>query len=149
MQRISDADLIDYNELEEEQNTSSGKYANDKDSGPRETPSPAPDFNSHSPKQTPPGLKSDEDSDEVDSDLETGRDIKMDIEEGQEVEMDSTSTEQALVERKRKEFDTLTEKLQENGWRMRYKIFRDPLQSNLAIPMHPQGHLQKSCNQCL
>ncbi len=47
----------------------------------------------------------------------------MDIEEGQEIEMDSTSTEQALVERKRKEFEALTEKLQENGWRLRYKVF--------------------------
>ena len=136
MQRIADDDLIDYNELEEEQIKSLGQHANDKSSGPRETPSPAPDFNSHSPTQTPPGLKSDEDSDEVDSDLETGQDIKMDIEEGQEIEMDSTSTEQALVERKRKEFVTLTEKLQENGWKLRYKVFQDPIQSNLAITMN-------------
>ena len=123
MQSNKEDDLLDYNDLEEFKDMSSGQHANDKDSGPRETPSPAPDFNSHSPTQTPPGLKSDEDSDEVDSDLD----------KGQDVEMDSTSTEQALVERKQKEFDTLTEKLQENGWRLRYKIFQDPLQSNLAI----------------
>ena len=67
MQRISNVDLIDYNELEEEQIKSLGQHANDNSSGPRETLSPAPDFNSHSPKQTPPSLKSDEDSDEVDS----------------------------------------------------------------------------------
>ena len=60
----------------------------------------------------------------------------MDIKEGQEVEMDTTSTEQPLVERKRKEFVTLTEKLQENGWKLRYKVFQDPIQSNLAITMN-------------
>ncbi len=76
MQRIPDADLMDYNELEEEQIMSSGQHANDKGSGLRETPSPAPVCNSHSPKQTPPSLKSDEDSDEVDSDLDQGQDTK-------------------------------------------------------------------------
>ena len=126
MQSIKEDDLLDYNELEQEQIMSLGQHANDNSSGPRETPSPAPDFNSHSPKQTPPSLKSDEDSDEVDSDLDNGQDV----------EMDSTSTEQALVERKRKEFDTLTEKLQENGWRLRYKVFQDPKQTNLAITMN-------------
>ena len=95
MQRIADDDLIDYNELEEEQVKSAGQHAKVK------TPS-------HSPTQTPPSLKSDEDSDEVDSDLDKGQDTTMDIEEGQETEMDSTFTQQALVERKQKEFETLT-----------------------------------------
>ena len=108
MQNSNEADISDYERLLEEFNENSVQQT------------------SHSPVQTPPGLKSDEDSSEADSDLD----------KGQDVEMDNTSTEQALVERKRKEFDTLTERLQENGWRMRYKIFRDPLQSNLAIPMN-------------
>ncbi len=35
-----------------------------------------------------------------------------------------------------REFDTLTSKLEENGWRLRYKVFQNPLQSNLAISMN-------------
>ncbi len=135
MQKYNVDDLIDYNEVEED-NKSSGQYAKGESSGQRKTPSPAPDCASHSPKQTPPSLRSDEDSDEVDSDLGKGQDTNMDIEEGQEIEMDSTSTQQAFVERKQKEFDTLTAKLEENGWRLRYKVFQDPLQSHLAISMN-------------
>ena len=75
MQSIKEDDLLDYNELEQEQIMSLGQHANHKSSGPRETPSPAPDFSSYSPKQTPPSLKSDEDSDEVDSDLDNGQDV--------------------------------------------------------------------------
>jgi hypothetical protein len=122
MQSDEKDDLLDYNEIEE-YNKSSGQHAKVK------TPS-------HSPTQTPPSLKSDEDSDEVDSDLEKDQDTKIDLEEGQEIEMDTTSSQQALVERKQKEFETLTERLQENGWGMRYKVFQDPFQSNLAIPMN-------------
>ena len=101
MQSNEEDDIRDYNELLAE-------YSNILTSS-------APDCNSHSPTQTPPSLKSDEDSDEVDSDLGKGQDTKMDLEEGQEIEMDSTSTQQALIERKQTEFNTLTEKLQENG----------------------------------
>ncbi len=118
MQSNTEEDLLDYNELEEYKEKSSDPHT------------------SHSPVQTPPGLKSDEDSDEVDSDLGKGQDINMDIEEGQEIEMESTSTQQALVEHKQKEFDILTSKLEENGWRLRLKVFEDPLQSNLAISMN-------------
>jgi hypothetical protein len=118
MQNNEEVDISDYDQLLEEFNENSVQQT------------------SHSPVQTPPSLKSDEDSDEVDSDLEKGQDTKKDLEEGQEIEMDTTSTQQALIERKQTKFNTLTEQLQENGWRMRYKIFRDPLQSNLAIPMN-------------
>ena len=118
MQSNKEDDLLDYNDLEEF-----------KDKGSVQN-------NSHSPTQTPPSLKSDEDSDEVDSDLEKGQDVNMDIEEGQEIEMDSTSTQQALVEHKQKEFDILSSKLEESGWRLRLKVFEDPLQSNLAISMN-------------
>ncbi len=65
MQRNSVDDLIDYNELEIEQDKSSGQHAKDKGSGPRKTPSPAPDCNSHFPTQTLLSLRSDEDSDDV------------------------------------------------------------------------------------
>ncbi len=97
MQTKEEEDLLDYNELDEYKDMGSCQHT------------------SHSPTQTPSSLKSDEDSDEVDSDLEKGQDINIDIEEGQEVEMNNTSAQQALVERKQKEFETLTEKLQENG----------------------------------
>ena len=91
MQTNEEVDISDYDALLEEfKHEGSGQQA------------------SHSPVQTPPSLKSDEDSDEVDSDLEKGQDTTMDIEEGQEIEMDSTFTQQALVERKQKEFDILT-----------------------------------------
>ncbi len=118
MQSNTEEDLLDYNDLEEYKDKGSGQHT------------------SHSPLQTPPDLKSDEDNDEVDSDLEKGQDTNMDMEEGQEVEMDSTSTQQALVERKQKEFDILASKLEENGWRIRLKVFEDPLQSSLAISMN-------------
>jgi hypothetical protein len=118
MQSNTEEDLLDYNELEKYKEKNLDQHT------------------SHSPVQTPPGLKSDEDSDEVGSDLGKGQDTNMDVEEGQEIEMDSTSTQQALVERKQKEFDILTSKLEENGWRLRCKVFEDPLQSNLAISMN-------------
>ena len=145
MQSNEEDDILDYNELIAEYNENPGQHAKDKNSGQhakvknsgqRKPPSTVPDCTSHSPVQTPLSLKSDGDSDEVDSDLEKGQDINMDIEEGQEIEMDSTSTQQALVERKQKEFGILTEKLEENGWRLRYKVFQDPLQTNLAISMN-------------
>ncbi len=108
MQNNTDDELIDYNELEEENVNGSGQHT------------------SRSSVPTPPSLKSDEDSDEVDSDLEKGQDTNM----------DSTSTQQALVERRQKEFDILTSKLEENEWKLRLKVFEDPLQSNLAISMN-------------
>ena len=130
MQSNEEDDIRDYTELLEEYSENPGQHAKVK------TPSPAPDCTSHSPTQTPPSLKSDEDSDEVDSDLEKGQDTTMDMEEGQEIEMDSTSTQQALIERKQTEFNTLTERLEENGWRLRYKVFQDSVQTSLAIPMN-------------
>ncbi len=108
MQSNTEEDLLDYNELEEYKEKGSGQHT------------------SHSPVQTPPGLKSDEDSDEVDSDLGKGQDTNMNVEEGQEVEMDSTSTQQALVERRQKEFDILTSKLEENGWSLGSKYLKIP-----------------------
>ncbi len=104
MQDNADDELIDYNDLEEEKVNGLGQHP------------------SRSPVQTRPSLKSDEDSDEVDSDLEKGQDTNM----------DSTSTQQALVEHRQKEFDILTSKLVENGWKLRLKVYEDPLQSNLA-----------------
>ncbi len=74
MQSNTEDDLLDYNDLEEFKDKGSVQHT------------------SHSSMQTPPSLKSDEDSDEVESDLGKGQDINMDIEEGQEIEMDSIHT---------------------------------------------------------
>ena len=79
MQTKEEVDISDYDALLVEFNQNLGQHAKVK------TPS-------HSPTQTPPSLKSDEDSDEVESDLGKGQDINMDIEEGQEIEMDSIHT---------------------------------------------------------
>jgi hypothetical protein len=57
------------------------------------------------------------------------------LEDGQEIEMDTQSTQQALVEQKQKEFDILSARLEENGWKLRLKVFADPLQSHRAISM--------------
>jgi hypothetical protein len=64
---------------------------------------------SHTPPQTPTGLTSDDSEGEVNDENES------DLEKGQEVEMDSSSTQQALVERRQREFDILSTKLEDNG----------------------------------
>ena len=86
---------------------------------------------SNTPPHTPTDLIS-EDSDEGE---ESDKD-KNDLEEGQEIEMDTSSTQQALIERKQKEFDILSAKLEDNGWKLRLKVFADPLQANLAMSMN-------------
>ena len=86
---------------------------------------------SYTPHHTPTDLIS-EDEDEGDKSDES----RNDLEEGQEIEMDSSSTQQALIERKQREFDLLSARLEENGWKLRLKVFADPLQANLAISMN-------------
>jgi hypothetical protein len=105
-------DLVDYNEDPDYAGTSSTTQ-----------------HTSHSPAQTPTSLKSDE------SEGEEGDEDSNDLEEGQEIEMDSSSTQQSLVKQRQKEFDTLASKLEENGWKLRLKVFEDPLQSNRAMSM--------------
>ena len=104
MQNKADDELIDYNDLEEEKENGSGQHT------------------SHSPVQTPPSLKTDDSEGEIEDESDLGK--------GQEIEMDSSSPQQALVERRQKEFDILTSKLEENGCKLRLKVFEDPLQSN-------------------
>ena len=91
MQNKSEEELLDYNDLEEEKENGSGQHA------------------SHTPPQTPTDITSDE------NEGEEGDEDRNDLEEGQEIEMDTSSTQQALVERKRKEFDILSAKLEDNG----------------------------------
>ena len=50
--------------------------------------------------------------------------------------MDTSSTQQALIERKQKDFDILSKRLEDNGWKLRLKVFADPLQANLAMSMN-------------
>ncbi len=103
MQNKADDELIDYKGLEEEKENGSGQHT------------------SHSLVQTPPSLKTDDSEGEIEDEDES------DLGKRQEIEMDSTSTQQALVERRPKEFDILASKLEENGWRLRLKVFEDPL----------------------
>ena len=86
---------------------------------------------SNTPPHTPTDLIS-EDEDEGDKCEES----RNDLEEGREIEMNTTSTQQARIERKQKDFDILSKRLEDNGWKLRLKIFADPLQSNLAISMN-------------
>ncbi len=83
---------------------------------------------SHTPPQTPTILNN--------SDSEEGDEDRNDSEEGQEIEVDTQSAQQALVEQRQKQFDILSTKLEENGWKLRLKVFADPLQANLAMSMN-------------
>jgi hypothetical protein len=58
-----------------------------------------------------------------------------DQERGQKNENGTQSTRLALAEQKTKEFDILASKLEENGWRLRLKVFSDPVQPHRAISM--------------
>jgi hypothetical protein len=109
--KVEEDNLEDYNEDPE--------YANMGNAGQHP---------SHTPPQTPTILNN-SDSEESDED-------KDDSEEGQEIEMDTQSAQQALVEHRQKQFDILSTKLEENGWKFRLKVFADPLQSNLAMSMN-------------
>jgi hypothetical protein len=49
--------------------------------------------------------------------------------------MDTQSRELALIEQRQREFDTLTSRLTENGWRMRMKVYADREQSYRTMSM--------------
>jgi hypothetical protein len=66
---------------------------------------------SHTPPQTPTNLESEEDG--------------SDPEEGHEPEEDTRSAELARIERTQREFEALSSKLSENGWKMRMKVYGD------------------------
>ncbi len=49
--------------------------------------------------------------------------------------MDTSSTQQALIEQNQREFDNLTLMLNENGWKMRMKVWSDKKQTYRTTPM--------------
>jgi hypothetical protein len=81
---------------------------------------------SHTPVQTPPNLNSKSEGDEEDGN---------DLEEGQEPEEDIRSAELAQREQIHKEFEALSLRLSENGWKMRMKVWVDPDQAFKPMPM--------------
>ena len=81
---------------------------------------------SHTPVQTPQSLVS-EDEDEKEDDI--------DLEEGQKQEEDDKSPELVRIERAQREFEALSNKLSENGFKMRMKVYADPEQAYKYMPM--------------
>ena len=111
MQNKPEEDLLDYNELEEENEKGSGQHA------------------SHTPPHSPTDLTSEENGGEE------GDTDRSNLEEGQDIEMDTSSTQQALIEWRQREFDNLTSMLNENGWKMRVKVWSDKEQTYRTTPM--------------
>ena len=81
---------------------------------------------SHTPVQTPLNLESDSEDEEKDGN---------DPEEGQELEQDEKSPELARIERAHREFEALSNKLSDNGFKMRMKVYADPEQAYTYMPM--------------
>jgi hypothetical protein len=81
---------------------------------------------SHTPTQTPLNLDSEDEGDEEDGNG---------LEEGQEPEEDIRSAELAQRERYHKEFEVLSLRLSENGWKMRLRVWADPDQAFKPMPM--------------
>ena len=81
--------------------------------------------NSNTPVQTPEQLDSELDEDEIDDDLEAG----------QEPEPENKSSELAQIEQREREFNALSSKLIENGWKMRMKVWADTDQAFKPTPM--------------
>ena len=81
---------------------------------------------SHTPPHTPIAL-----SDENEG---KGEDRK-DLEEGQGPEEDRRATESARREKRHKEFEALSLKLSDNGYKMRLKVWADPEQAFRPMPM--------------
>jgi hypothetical protein len=102
--------LVDYNEYDENGNIVEA---------PRETAQE----NSHSPTTSPMSLAEDQDED---------------MSEGQE-EASETHSQLTVLERTRSQIaqqqDSLTEKLAENGFRLRQLISRDIVQAIIPVPM--------------
>jgi hypothetical protein len=102
----SEDDLVDYN---------------DPDFDTKEQPS------SRTPVQTPQNLDSDSEGEEVQA--------KRDLEEGQKTDEDITAAELARRAKRIQEFETLSLRLSENGYKMRMKVWADPTQSFRPTPM--------------
>jgi hypothetical protein len=109
-QEGEDDDLVDYNEQDPDYEGIPGSNQ------------PA----SHTPSQTPLNLESESENEKEDS---------SDLEEGQAQEEDDKSPELARIERAHREFEALSNKLSENGFKMRMKVYADPEQAYKYMPM--------------
>jgi hypothetical protein len=115
-------DLVDYNEDEL-------LDYNDPNAFRDEQPS------SHTPTHTPRNLDSEnEGEDEITEDPVEGvmRDL---VEEGRKADEDIRAAELAKREKRLKEFEALSLKLSENGYKMRMKVLADPTQAFRPMPM--------------
>ncbi len=81
---------------------------------------------SHTPVQTPQKL---------DSESEGEDETRRDLEEGQKADEDIRAAELARRAKRIQEFETLSQRLSENGYKMRMKVWADPTQSFRPIPM--------------
>ena len=84
---------------------------------------------SHTPVQTPQKLDSESEGDDEVKREEAERDL----EEGQEAK--SIREHEARKAKRIQEFETLSQRLSENGYKMRMKVWADPTQSFRPITM--------------
>ena len=110
-------DLVDYNE------DGLVDY-NDPDFDTKEQPP------SNTPIQTPQNLDSESEGEEEQAQIEE-EEAKRDLEEGRKADEDIL----ARREKHHKEFEALSNKLSENGYKMRMKVWSDPSQSFRPRPM--------------
>ena len=83
---------------------------------------------SHTPVQTPQNLDSDSEGEEERVKREE-EEAKRDLEEGRKADEDIMTAELDRRAKHRKEFETLSLRLSENGYKMRMKVWADPTQS--------------------
>jgi hypothetical protein len=81
---------------------------------------------SHTPVEAPENLESENEDEKKDV---------INLAEGQEPEEDDKSPELARIERAHREFEALSNKLSDNGFKMRMKVYADPEQAYKYVPM--------------
>ncbi len=81
---------------------------------------------SHSPPHTPMALENENEGEE---------EVKRDLEEGQKREEDMRAAELDRREKRHKEFEALSLRLSENGYKMRMKVWAEPTQAFRPMPM--------------
>jgi hypothetical protein len=85
---------------------------------------------SHTPVQTPQNLDSENEGEEEQAQIEE-KEAKRNLEEGRKADEDIL----ARREKHHKEFEALSNRLSENGYKMRMKVWLDPSQSFRPMPM--------------
>ena len=90
---------------------------------------------SHTPGQTPQNLESDSEGEEVQAKRQEEEEAKRDLEEGQKADEDIRAAELARRAKRIQEFETLSLRLSENGYKMRMKVWADPNQAFRPMSM--------------